>query len=141
MGVKVTIADGSGATVKVTRSGELVVASIAYDLAEFRELDLINTAYNFYNPKPGKQFVVTGILAFGDKQIGTTTNATVIIYEATSVDSLVVKKNIFQFEIGHNQSIPFSPFRILTQEGVWINAQTDDDDVHLNITGYYIDKI
>ena len=26
-------------------------------------------------------------------------------------------------------------------EGKFINAKTDDDDVHMNILGYYVDKV
>lgn len=131
----------NGFKVKVTKSGELVVAPLAYDETMFVELAEDDTAYNFYEPKPQKQFVITGVLAYGDKQVSAVTNATVIIYEADSIDTLTVDKVLLQFEIGQNQSIPISSLRTLVNVGKWINSKTDDDDIHMTIMGYYINKL
>lgn len=139
-GIPVTLTDGKHGA-RFTKSGELVTASISYDSTEFRELSITNTAYNFYEPKGNKQFIVTAILAFGDKQVGSSTNATVIIYEASSADSIVAEKVLIQFEIGQNQSLPFTALRLKTSEGKFINAKTDDDDVHMTIMGYFIQAI
>lgn len=126
---------------KVTKSGELVVAPLSYDLTKFNELAEINTAYNFYGPIPLKQFVITSMLAYGDKQVSSNTNATVEVYEASATDETTVDKCLIRFEIGQNQAIPFTPLRVLVNHGKWINAKTDDDDIHMTIMGYYIDEI
>ena len=122
----------------VTALGQVVIGTVAYDETEFNELATINTAFNFYQPKSGQQFVITAILAYGDKQVSTSTNATVIIYEAVTDVTITVSKVLLQFEIGQNQSLPFSPLNLLVAEGVFINAKTDDDDIHMTIMGYYI---
>lgn len=140
MGITVHI-EHNGLTAKITKSGELVVAPLSYDETVFVELAEDDIAYNFYEPKPQKQFVITGVLAYGDKQVSAVTNATVIIYEAASIDTLTVDKVLLQFEIGQNQSIPISSLRTLVNVGKWINAQTDDDDIHMTIMGYYIFKL
>ena len=127
-----------GKHVEVNESGELLISDGPYDLVEFNELDAINTAYNYYSPNGQKQFVMTGFMAYGDKQITGSTNATVIIYEASTIDTTTVDKVLFQFEIGQNQSVPFPSLRILVNKGVYVNAKTDDDDVHLTILGHFI---
>lgn len=135
------VGSGNSVVVKVTPSGELVVAQLRYDETEFNELDLVNTAYNFYLPKAGKQFVVTGIVAYGDKQVNTSSNATVVIYEATNTDVITVSKVLMQFEIGQNQGLPLTGLHILVKPGFYVNAKTDDDDVHITIMGYYIREL
>ncbi len=138
----VQISGGSaGAMVAVTPSGELVVAPLAYDETEFNELAVANTAYNFYGPRAGKQFVLTGVLAYADKQVASNTNATVVVYEATNEDTTTVDKVLLQFEIGQNQSLPLPGLHILVNSGLWVNAKTDDDDVHMTLMGYFIAKL
>lgn len=130
--------DGSGKKAKVTSIGQQVVGQYAYDEVVFNELAEPNTAYNFYTPKEGMQFVITGVMAYADKQVGTTTGATVIVYEATDPALVTVSKTLIQSEMGQITYITFLPLNILVNEGVWVNAKTDDDDIHMTITGYYI---
>ena len=130
-----------GKIAKVTSSGELVVAPLHYDETSFKELAEPNIGYNFYAPLPGKQFVITAILMKADKQVSNTDDATVVIYEADSTDSTTVDKTLIQFAMVRDDIIIPTPLRILVAEGKFINAKTDDDDIHMTITGYYIDKL
>jgi hypothetical protein len=125
--------------VAVNEAGEILVSDGPYDLAEFNELDTINTAYNFYGPRGREQFVITGFLIYGDKQVSTSTNATVIIYESDQPDSTTEDRVLVQVEVGQNQSIPFPNIRILCNKGVYVNGKTDDDDIHMTIFGHYVD--
>jgi len=125
--------------VKVNEAGELLISDGPYDASEFRELDLTNTAYNFFGPRGREQFVITGFLMYGDKQVNSSTNATVVIYEASESDSTTEDRILVQVEVGQNQSIPFPNIRILCSKGVYINAKTDDDDIHMTIFGHYVD--
>jgi len=129
---------GETRAAKVTSDGELVVAPIAYDSAVSVELGVDNQVYNLHSPFPQRRLVITGIFAFGDKQVNGSTNASVEIYEATSDEDAVVAKTIFDFEIGQNMSRSFNPLNIVVTEGRYINARTSDDDVHLTVTGHYI---
>ena len=63
MSQPVVIKDGTGGDFRahVTSIGQLVVAPFAYEETEFQVLDTTATAYNFYPPKTGKQFVITGV--------------------------------------------------------------------------------
>ena len=125
--------------VAVNTSGALLVSDGPYDEAQFHELDVINTAYNFFVPRGLEQFVITGFLMYGDKQVSSSANATVVIYEASQPDSITVDRVLVQVEVGQNQSIPFPNIRILCNKGVYINAKTTDDDVHMTIFGHYVD--
>jgi hypothetical protein len=125
--------------VAVNKAGEILVSDGPYDLAKFNELGVINTAYNFYGPNGRKQFVITGFLMYGDKQVNASTNATVIIYETSQLDSTAEDRVLVQVEVGQNQSIPFPNIRILCNKGVYVNGKTDDDDIHMTIFGHYVD--
>lgn len=125
--------------VKVNEAGELLISDGPYDLVTFNELATINTAYNYFKPRGREQFVITGFLAYGDKQVSATTNATVIIYESSQEDSTTEDRVLIQFELGQNQSVPFPNIRILCNKGVYVNAKTDDDDIHMTIFGHYVD--
>ena len=73
------------------------------------------------------------------EEVASATNATVEIYEASSATATVVDKIIMQFEIGQNEFHPFNNLNLLVNEGKWINAKTNDDDVHMNILGFYVE--
>ena len=139
--IDIRIIGETGATAKVSSLGQLVVGPLAPNLAEFNELGTIDTAFNFYKPRSGKQFIITHIFAFGDKQVSPTTNATVEVYEATSDATTTVDRTLLKFEIGQNQFQPYQDINILVNSGAFMNAKTDDDDVHMNILGFYIDKL
>jgi hypothetical protein len=129
----------NGQQVNVNDAGEILVSDGPFDLSMFNELDLVNTAYNFFGPRGRQQFVISGFLMYGDKQVSGATNATVIIYESDQPDSITVDRVLVQVEVGQNQSIPFPSVRILANRGVYINAKTDDDDIHMTIFGHYVD--
>ena len=97
--------------------------------------------YNFFLPQSQKQFVITGFLAVGDQQITGNANANVIIYEAADRDTATVDKILIQFVVKQDQDIAMPGIRILVSAGKFVNAKTDDDDVHMTIMGYYIDKL
>jgi hypothetical protein len=125
--------------VRINEAGELLTSDGPYDLAMFNELAEINTAYNFFGPNGREQFVITGFLMYGDKQVNASTNATVIIYEASASDSTTTDRVLVQVEVGQNQSIPFPNIRILCNKGVYVNGKTDDDDIHMTIFGHFVD--
>lgn len=126
---------------KVTNSGELIVAQLHYNETSFNELAANDTAYNFYEPKPKKQFVLTGIVARADKQVSSTVDADVIVYEASDAGSVTIIKTLFQVSMIQGDFITPTNLNILVSTGVFINAKTTDDDIHMNILGYYIDEI
>lgn len=137
MGIDVQI-EFNGRHAQVTESGELVVAPLKYDETQFVELAEPDTAYNFYEPVPSEQFVITGLNFKADRQVSTTVDAQVIIYEAVSIDTTAVAKVLFQEAMVRGERTGLSSLHILVNVGVWVNAKTDDDDIHMTIMGYYI---
>ena len=123
---------------KVSRSGELVVAPLHYDEAVYQYMDVINIAYNFAVPLPQKQMVITGFVASGNKNITGSSESIVEIYEADNIDEITVSKALVTIAVAKNQVVAPTPLRILVNEGKWVNAKMDDDDVHLTMFGYYI---
>jgi len=129
----------NGATARVTKSGELVVAPLAYDEVANQTLDSAGVAENFFTPISQKQFVVTGIVANADKAV--TTDVVVDVYEADSLTSTTIDKSIFHFEMLKNGDKDLIGLRILVNSGMFINAKADDANVNMTVTGYYIDKL
>ena len=143
MSTPIQIIDGRGSKIRacVNHLGALIVAPSSYDESKFNELAEDDTAYNFFLPKAGEQFVITGFIATADQQVASNADANVVIYEATSPTSTTEVKNLIQFAITQKTSVTAFPLNILVNEGVYLNAKTDDDDIHMTITGYYIPKI
>ncbi len=139
MAAVVQIIGESGATARVTNSGELVVAPLSYDEVANQTLDSANVAENFFAPKSQQQFVVTGIVANADKSV--TTDVVVDVYEADSLTSATIDKAIFHFEMLKNGDKDLIGLRILVNSGVFINAKADDANVNITIMGYYIKKL
>lgn len=140
MGVTFTIEQG-GNKAKVTKSGELVVAPLAYDETVFQELGTANTAVNFFSPKADKQFVITGIVVFADKDISDANDTNIIVFEASDAGTATVDKVLLQFGMGKLTSLSITPLHLLVNNGVWINAKCDDADIHMTLMGYFIDKL
>ena len=140
--LKVIIVDpDTGRRARVTSLGQLVVGARAYDESKFLVLDVIDTAYTFYEPKPGKQFVITGIRAKADRDVSNVTDADVVIYEAETLASISPRKILHQEAMIRGESFSLLPMNLLVAAGSWVNAKTTDEDIHMSIFGYYIDEI
>lgn len=139
MSTPVQIKDGkSGFTARVTSLNQLVTAPFAYDEVVFKELDEPDTAYNFYKPVSGQQFVITGIRAKADRQVSTTVDADVVIYEAGSASTTTVDKVLHQEAMIRAESVTLLPMNVLVAAGKFVNAKTTDDDIYMTILGYYV---
>lgn len=132
---------GLGQIANVTPSGELAISNLHHDETKFVELAVDDVAYNFYEPKPGKQFVITGIRAKADRDVSPTVDANVVVYEAESIDATTVSKILYQEAMVKGESVTLLPIHILVNAAVWLNAKTTDDDIHMTIMGYYVDEI
>ena len=123
----------------ITRYGQLIVAPVDYDDTMVQSMTSTGTAYNFYTPKAGKRFVMTGFVAFADRSISDSSSTVIDIYEATSVDSTVIARSLFKFGMGKTTQLAHSS-NIIANEGVWVNGKTDDNNILLTVTGYYLDS-
>ena len=137
--IKVRIVGANDQEVSVNAAGELLTSDGPYDLSVFNDMDVINTAYNYYGPKGRLQFVITGLLAFGDKDISNASDTTVSIYESSASNSTTEDRVLLKAELAQLSTLPFPSVKILCNVGVYINAKTTDDDVHMTIFGHYVD--
>ena len=53
---------GNGRSAKVTKNGQLVTTPITYDDTAFNAMVVIDTAYNFFVPRAGNNFIITSII-------------------------------------------------------------------------------
>ena len=132
------VAGGQRNTAQVTNNGELVVAPMKYDDAMFNLLDTVDTAYVFYDPKPGQRFVITGFTYKADRDVSNTVDATIVIYEASSETSTTVDKTLHEDRLIRGEDKTVTGIRLLVNAGKWVSAKTDDDDIPMTIFGYYI---
>lgn len=123
---------------RVTQTGQLVTAPFAYDESSFNELGTAGAAANYYKPKVHQQFIITGIIATADKQVGANEDAVVTIFEASDDTTSTQDKVLLTFVLTQSTVVSFLPLNIIVNEGKFVNGETDNDDVHMNILGYYI---
>ena len=136
MAIRVQLTGADNRIVEVTALGQLIVAPLAYDETVFKELAEPDTAYSFYKPKPGQQFVMTLIRAKADRQVSNTDDADVVIYEADSDGATMVDKVLHQEAMVRGESVTLQ-MNLLVAPGKYLNAKTTDDDIHMTIMGYY----
>jgi hypothetical protein len=117
----------------------LAVGPLDYDQTKFRELNATGTAFNFYEPSPNHQFVITGMRIKANRSVSATVDAEIIIYEASSVDSIVVDKTLHEEALIRGEGANLFPVRILVAEGQCVNAKTSDASVFITILGFFID--
>lgn len=139
--VKIDDGYGSNGFVKVNPNGQLVVGPLAFDETSFQEMNVIDTAFNFYGPVAGKQFVITNVIAFASKDVTNNTDTVIDIYEASADDTATADKTLLEFGMGQLANASFGPLNIIVNKGKWINGKTSDNTIWLNILGYYIDEL
>lgn len=121
---------------KVTKRGELVVAPLNFSTPIFQNINVAGSAFNFFKPITGQQFVITTVIADADRNIGAN-GTTVDIYEATGVTETAISSQILKFDMQKQTSKILTGLNIGTSGGKWINAKADDTNVLMTIAGYY----
>ena len=129
---------GSKVRSKVSSIGQLITSPFAYDETVFDELDATGTAFNFYGPKTGQQFVITGIRMKADRNVSNTVDATVIVFEASSITDTTPDKILHEEALIRGESVTLLPVNVLVNTGKFINATTTDASIFMTILGYYI---
>ena len=135
------LTDGTGTenAAKVTSRGQLVVAPLEYSEFYRTQATVINTAYNIIVPKTGKRFVITTIILNASRNVSSTVEADVVLYEAESASTTTVTKTVFEQGLLKQQTVTITALNVILSEGVWLNLKTDDNDITANIAGYYVD--
>lgn len=138
MSTPVVIQDASsGNRATVTKFGQLVVSPVDYSVPVARTLDAINTAYNFVEPKDGKNIVITDIILTANKDVGAA-DALVTIYEAESDITTVSFKDIINLEMIKQTTLALNGLNMIVSAGKFVNAKTNDNDVFVTIMYYRV---
>lgn len=138
--IGVRLVGANGTPIRVTPSGELIVAAFDRSTPTFQNMDVVDTAYNFVTPATGQQFIITTIIVSTNRNVGAN-GTTIDLYEATAVDSTSIVKSILQFDMAKNKELPMIGLDLKTTSGVWVNGKCDDDDVLMTVAGYFIPKL
>lgn len=136
--VKLIDGAGNGTTAKVSPYGHLVVGASNFSTAYAVTVALDNTGYNFVPPKAGFQFVITGLLLYANKNVGTG-DATVVVYEASSPSTTTADKTVLTTEMLKQTSRDITGLNLIVTAGKWVNIKTDDNTVFSSLLGYYVE--
>lgn len=142
MALSTVLIDGKGASdtgAKVTTQGQLITAPISYNSLAFKDMTVDNQGYTFVAPKAGYKIVIPAVLINADKNVSSTTPATIDIFEAAGLDSATISSTILQVELLKNERLFLNGINLLTSEGVWINGKTTDNNVRVSLFYYYIE--
>lgn len=138
MPLPIEIVNGHGNVAKITSHGELIVAALSPNVSRHQTMALIDTAYNFAVPIRGQKMRLENILIYANKGVGVN-DATVEIYTANAIDSLVAIETILTIELPKYASRDLIGLNLELPEGVYLNAKTDDATVYSTMMGYYAD--
>ncbi len=114
-----------------------MISAIAFSEAQFQEMNVVDTAFNFYSPKVGKRLVITGFIVETNKDIGPD-GASVVFYEADSADTLTVDKTVLQFAMTKNTNRDPLPLHLVITAGKFLNGKTNDATVLATVLGYEV---
>lgn len=129
---------GTGSLAKVNAFGELATGAPEYDSSTSVTLGVVNTAYNVVDLRSDSYTVLTGLILTANKNVGAN-DATIQIYTSDEgPDSRTQRDLVFKTELTSKGSLVLLPMRVLVRPALWINAETDDDDVFVTAMYYRI---
>jgi len=128
---------GNGVQAVVSDNGELITRPFGYSIPSFLDLDTAGSAKNFFKPIAGRQFVLTGAVISGNRDIGPN-GAITSIYEASAEDSTTVDSTLIEVEVPKGTVLPFLVPNVVSSEGAFINGKTDDNSVRIALYGYFV---
>lgn len=136
--LKTSIIDGGETSnqVKVTKQNQLVVGSLEFSTPVQQDLNIIDTAFNFFEPQTGNILIITDIVINATKSISV--NGSIVeIYETNSAESTTSTTDTFKFDIARQQVITMTGLNLMGTEGQFLNAKCDSVTVLVTIAGYF----
>lgn len=83
-------------------------------------------------------FIMTGLVLTGNKNISTSVDAIVTIFEATADDLTTNLMNLLVIPVARSGQISLLGIHLHVQAGRFIMGETSDDDVLVTIFGHYL---
>lgn len=120
----------------------MVVGKAAFENIAFAEVNSTNTAFNLYFPDLGLQHVITGIRLKANRDVSNTTDASVVVYEASSLTSTIEDKVLYETALVRGEFDAMPPgVELLVNEGKFINVKTTDASIFANVFTYLIQRV
>ncbi len=126
----------SGTTAKVTKFGQLVVAPIQFSTPVAINLNVIDTAFNFVQPKQNNSIVITDIIVSTDNTVSNVTPAEIEIYSALTAETTTIDAGIVSPRLVRAGNIALNGLNLIIPEGKFINGKTNDINVLITIMFY-----
>ncbi len=82
--------------------------------------------------------MIDGLIYSAERSVNSSTGATITIYESESPTSSTSSKDLFRLDIARLERDSVTGLNVITNQGVWINGQTDDPTTNVTLLGYYI---
>lgn len=121
----------------ISSNGETITRPFDYSLFSFQLLDTVDVAFNHYKPKTGFQFVITGVVISGNRDIGV--NGSICsLYTANSATSATAIDTTFEIEVPKSTVLPFVQPNTIIGENVFLNSKCDDNSVRVGVFGYFV---
>ena len=137
--------ESNGNTVKLVMGNALAVGPSDPSKAFNAELAVDDTAINIVPAVADKLFCITGIILTGNKNISTSVDAVVTIYESDTATPaagpIAPLVTIMTIPVARSGQIVLTGITLTTETGRYINGITTDDDVFVTILGYYLDPL
>lgn len=137
--VRIIGGGGNGTTAEVTDRGQLITSPIEYDTSYVATMNAVDTAFNLVLPAAERKFVISALVLTGTKSIDQTIDATVEVYESSTLTGVTVLNSLALFSVPRSGLLPIPGLNIITQNAsTFINVKTSDATVNCTLMGYYI---
>ena len=130
--------DDNDRRAKVSPHGQLIVAPIDFSTPITKPLSVVDEPVNFIKPQAGHFIVITDIIASADRDVSSTSPASVDIYESDEVDSLTIVNEIVSPQLTRAANLPLTGLNLKVPGGLWVNAKTSDAAILLTIMFYRV---
>lgn len=134
---EVTLLGPNGIPVRVSSNGEILSRPFDYSDSFFKNLNVVDTAFNLVEPKSGEQFVISGLAISGNRDIGVN-GSILVIYGTDDATSTTTTGKEIEFEVPKSTVLPFIQPNLLIAEGLFLNGKCDDNSVRVNLFGYFV---
>jgi len=128
----------TGYTATIDVGGGISVNPPQFSESYNATLDVDDTPVEIVPPLGDNIFCITGIILVGNKNISTTVDAVVDIYEALATDTSTAVNTILSIPVARSGQLVLPNMYLCSGEGVHIMGKTSDDDVFVTILGYYV---
>jgi len=140
--IDVGVVGGSTQTRAVVNPrGVLVTGPLAFSSFYTATTTTNNVAVNLVEPKAGYDFILTGIILAGDRNVGVNGAVTEVFENEIGPTDTTITKSIYIDEIAKQTRAVLTGLNIIITSGRWINVVSDDVQVRANIGGYYVRTI